>query len=153
LDEPTAPDWADVVLETLPVGEAEPFGGPADWAYEIFRVASTPVAVQVLLAMRQLLVPLIGVSRRDARETFVVVDVVGDEALIVARDRHLDFRCGVGVDVDARLLRVTTAVWFHGWRGRVYFVPVRLLHDPVTRSMMRRAIRHALQDGSALTRA
>jgi len=31
---------------------------------------------------------------------------------------------------------VTTAVRLKGWRGRVYFVPVRLLHDPVTRSMM-----------------
>jgi hypothetical protein len=35
---------------------------------------------------------------------------------------------------------VTTAVWFHGRRGRTYFLPVRVLHDPVTRTMTRRAI-------------
>ena len=28
-----------------------------------------------------------------------------------------------------------------GWRGRVYFAPVRLLHDAVTRSMMAAAAR------------
>jgi len=36
---------------------------------------------------------------------------------------------------------VTTAVWLHGWRGRLYFAPVSVLHDPITRSMMRRAVR------------
>ena len=35
---------------------------------------------------------------------------------------------------------MTTAVWFHGRRGRAYFLPVRFLHDPVTRAMTRRAI-------------
>ena len=72
---------------------------------------------------------------------FSVVEVQGDEALIAHADRHLDFRAGVGFDPGSRMLRVTTAVWLKGWRGRVYFTPVSVLHDPVTRSMMRRAIR------------
>jgi hypothetical protein len=33
------------------------------------------------------------------------------------------------------------AVTLKGWRGRLYFVPVRLLHDAVTRSMMAAAVR------------
>jgi hypothetical protein len=47
------------------------------------------------------------------------------------------------------MLRVTTAVWLHGWRGRLYFAPVAVLHDPVTRSMMRRAIRRVCGDAGA----
>ena len=38
-------------------------------------------------------------------------------------------------------VHVTTAVTLKGWRGRVYFAPVRLLHDAVTRSMMIAAAR------------
>ncbi|MBA2695284.1 MAG: DUF2867 domain-containing protein [Actinobacteria bacterium] len=53
----------------------------------------------------------------------------------------MTFRCGGGVDHAAGLLRVTTAVWLHGRRGRIYFAPVSVLHDPVTRAMMRRAVR------------
>jgi len=99
-----------------------------------------PTVVTALMGLRQLLVPLIGV-KPGTLEVFTVDHVVGDEALIVEEDRHLDFRCGVGVDRQARLLRVTTAVWLHGWRGRLYFAPVSVLHDPITRSMMRRAVR------------
>lgn len=65
----------------------------------------------------------------------------GEEALIVADERHLDFRVAVGVDSRANLLRVTTVVRLHGWRGKVYFAPVRLLHGPVVQAMLRRAIR------------
>jgi hypothetical protein len=31
---------------------------------------------------------------------------------------------------------VTTAVQLKGWRGRLYFLPVRFGHDQITRSMM-----------------
>jgi hypothetical protein len=34
------------------------------------------------------------------------------------------------------LVHVTTLVTLKGVHGRVYFAPVRLLHDAVTRSMM-----------------
>ena len=42
---------------------------------------------------------------------------------------------------EPHLVHVTTAVTLKGWRGRVYFAPVRLLHDAVTRSMMTAAAR------------
>jgi hypothetical protein len=133
-----APDWADVVVESLPV-EAADVTDPDVWAREIFSARSLPAPVMVLMGLRQLLAPLVGASR-GSWEVFAVQAVSGREALIAYPDRHLDFRAVVGVDVDARLLWVTTAVWFHGRRGRTYFLPVRFLHDPVTRAMMRRAI-------------
>jgi Protein of unknown function (DUF2867) len=134
------PDWADVVVESLPaklVGRTN----PAQWAREILSARSLPRVVVALMGVRQLLAPLVGASREnwDVVTAGRVTSADG-EALVAYPDRHLDFRASVGVDDTARLLWVTTAVWFHGWRGRVYFLPVRFLHDPVTRAMMRRAI-------------
>ena len=131
------PDFADVQIVVLPEGAPT---DPAGWATAIFSFRSAPWPVRLLLGIRALLVPLIGVPRSGSGG-FQVGEVYGDEALIAVDDRHLDFRAGVGVDRDARLVRVTTAVRFNGWRGRLYFVPVGLLHGPVTRAMMTRASR------------
>ena len=138
-----APDWADVVVETVPEGIRPAPADPSRWAQEVFAVGSAPPAVVALMALRQAVVPLIGVAPAP-RDVFTVAHVEGDEALIIHHDRHLDFRAGVGFDPDSRLLRVTTAVWLKGWRGRLYFAPVSVLHDPVTRSMMRRAVRRVI---------
>lgn len=141
-----APDWADVVVEPVPTGVRPAPVDPQRWADEVFAVGSAPPAVVALMALRQAVVPLIGVDRAP-RSVFTVRRVEGDEALIVHDDRHLDFQAGVGFDPVTRLLRVTTAVWLNGRRGRLYFAPVSLLHDPVTRSMMRRAIRRVVGSG------
>ena len=138
-----APDWADVVVESLPAEVAD-VGDPAVWAREIFSARSVPAPVVGLMGLRQLVAPLVGASW-GSREVFAVREVSGREALIAHADAHLDFRASVGIDAEARLLWVTTAVWFHGWRGRSYFLPVRFLHDPVTRAMMRRAIGRVAQ--------
>jgi Protein of unknown function (DUF2867) len=132
------PDWADVVVESIPPA-LEEMTDPARWAGEIFSPRSIPPAVTGLMGLRQLFAPVVGASR-ETFDVFRVQEVDRDEALIAHPDRHLDFRASVGVDATARLLWVTTAVWFHGRPGRTYFLPVRLLHDPVTRSMTRRAI-------------
>ena len=137
LDDIPAPDFADVQLVVLPDGAT---ADPETWAKSIFSVRSAPLLVRALLGLRQLLVPIIGVNKAEA-DVFEVSRVVGEEALIEADDNHLDFRVGVGVDSTQSLVRVTTAVRFNGWRGRVYFIPVRLLHGPVTRAMMNRAAR------------
>ena len=133
-DIPT-PDFADVQIVPLPEGASS---NPADWAGAIFSVRSAPLVVRMLLGVRQLLVPLIGVSKANSG-VFRTREVVGEEAVIAADDTHLDFRAAVGVDAKRSLVRVTTAVRFKGWRGRLYFIPVGLLHGPVTRAMMNRA--------------
>ncbi|MEP6631463.1 MAG: DUF2867 domain-containing protein [Lapillicoccus sp.] len=137
------PDWADVVVEPVPLGMRQAPDDPARWAAEVFAVGSAPPVVVALMALRQAVVPVLGVRRAPA-DVFAVRRVEGDEALVSHDDTHLDFRAGVGYDPASRLLRVTTAVWLKGWRGQVYFAPVSVLHDPVTRSMMRRAIRRVL---------
>ena len=129
-----APDFADAAIAPLPPGVT---ADPRVWAETMFRPRSMPTWVAAALAIRQAVVPLLGI-RRAPRDTFAIREQVG-EVLMVADDTHLDFRCAVAVDPAARLVRVTTTVRLHGWRGRVYFAPVRLLHPVVVRAMIRRA--------------
>ena len=90
--------------------------------------------------LRQLLAPVLGIPRGD-REVFAVREVVGEEALIAKDDVHLDFRAAVGIDAARGLVRVTTVVRLKGWRGRLYFLPVRILHSVVMHAMLRSAAR------------
>ncbi|WP_082978996.1 DUF2867 domain-containing protein [Arthrobacter sp. B6] len=130
------PDYADVIVLPVPGGAS---ADPKTWAEELFSLNSMPGWVRALLGLRQAVVGLVGINRAPAG-VFDVAGVRGEEALISADDTHLDFRCGVAYDADARLLRVTTAVRLKGWRGRLYFAPVRLLHPLVVHAMMARTI-------------
>ena len=138
LDEVPRPDHLDVIGVPLPEGAST---DPALLTRKIFSIGSTPIWVRLAFGLRQLLVPLIGVRPGDPGTAFAVKRVVGEEALVEASDRHLDFAAGVGVDAERGLVRLTTAVRLHGWRGRLYFAPVALVHPAVVRSMMRRAAR------------
>ena len=129
------PDYADVIVVPVPAGCPS---DPRVWAETLFSPQSMPAWVTALMGLRQALVGLVGINRAP-RGVFAVSDVRGEEALISADDKHLDFRCGVAFDAGARLLRVTTTVRLKGWRGRLYFAPVRVLHPLVVHAMMVRA--------------
>ncbi|MCL2454440.1 MAG: DUF2867 domain-containing protein [Micrococcales bacterium] len=133
------PDFADVHVFPLPPGAPE---DPAWWAEAIFAIDAAPLPVRALMRTRQVLVRLIGLKPSPA-DTFDVDEALGDEVLIAADEEHLDFRCGIGVDREHRLLRVTTTVRLHGWRGRFYFAPVSLVHPTLTRVMVNRVLRRA----------
>ncbi|UYN83394.1 MAG: DUF2867 domain-containing protein [Microcella sp.] len=132
-----APDYADMSIIALPPGAPI---DPALWARTVFSARSMPLWVRAAFALRELMAPLIGVPR-GSRDVFDVRAVHGEEALLSIDDRHLDFRVGVGVDPESRLVRVVTAVRLKGWRGRVYFWPVRLGHPLVVDAMLERARR------------
>ncbi|MFT4263967.1 MAG: DUF2867 domain-containing protein [Nocardioides sp.] len=127
------PDYVDLIAVPRPPGSTP---DPATWARTIFGRETMPGVVKGLFGVRQALAPLIGVPT-DPDDPFAVREVVGEEALLSYDDRHLDFRCGIGVGDD--LVRVTTAVRLHGWRGRVYFGVVRPAHPLVVTAMLRRA--------------
>ncbi len=139
-DDLPAPDFADVVVVAIPSGVDPIPADPVWWVESVFDVRSTPWWVRALFALRQAIVGLLGIPRGDT-SMFHVSGARGEEALIAVNDRHLDFRAAVGIDTDRRLLRITTAVALHGWRGRLYFVPVGILHGPITRSMANAAVR------------
>lgn len=129
------PDFADVTIGVLP---AHATADPAAWARSLFSFQTMPRWVLLALLARQVLAPLMGVPRAP-KDVFAVRCVEGEEALVAFDDRHLDFRVGVGVDELHNLVRITTTVRLKGWRGRVYFWPVRFGHPIVVRSMLRRS--------------
>lgn len=133
------PDFAEAIIVPLPPGATT---DPRVWAGSIFSVTSAPGWVKALFGVREIAVRVLGIPPAP-RDVFDVREVLGEEALIATDDRHLDFRVGVAVDVDAGLVRVTTVVRLHGWRGRLYFAPVRYLHQPVLRAMLGRALRRS----------
>lgn len=140
-DDIPEPDFADAAIVSIP-GTSE-IGDAASWARQIFSVDSAPTWVRLLLALLQALVGLIGIDKGDS-SVFDVDRVVNDEALIAADDTHLDFRAAVSLDRSRRLVQVTTVVRLHGWRGRLYWMPVSILHGPVVRSMMKRAVKDSV---------
>lgn len=142
LDGVPEPDFADVQI--VPLRGATGIA-PDDWVRAIFDRRSIPIAVKALFGLRAVLVPFIGLNqgRERASNPFEVEDVVDGEALVAHDEPHLLFRLAVAVDDERGLLRATTVVVHHNWRGRLYFVPVGVLHGPVLRSMMLRAVERA----------
>ena len=130
-------DYGDVLLVSKPPGTTD---DPRIWAETLFSVAAAPLWVRAAMGVRMALAPLLGL-RPAPRGVFEVRAVVGEEALLAFDDKHLAFRCGVGVDAGGGVVRVTTVVILHGWRGRVYFTPVSLVHPLVVNAMLRRARR------------
>jgi hypothetical protein len=128
-------DWATATIVTVPAA------APADsltWARAIFDVRSVPVWAKALYGVREALVRVLGIP--PGERSMLAVDHVQDgEAIIDTDDVHLHFVAGVRVEPER--VTVTTAVTLKGWRGRVYFVPVRLLHDAITRAMIDAAAR------------
>jgi hypothetical protein len=130
------PDFADATIVALAPHDSV---DPAAWARRVFDRGSVPAWVRAAIGLRQLLVPLLGVPRTDA--TTITFREHGDEVLFAIDERHLDVRCAIAVDEQMRLLRITTTVRFHGARGRLYLLPVRVLHPVVVRAMIRSASR------------
>jgi hypothetical protein len=131
------PDWAATTTVTVADGSMR---APEEWAGAIFSVGSMPGWIKALFGVREVVARLLRIPPGQA-SMFVVREVRDGEALIDTDDRHLRFVAGVRA--DEQLLHVTTAVQLKGWRGRLYFLPVRFLHDQITRSMMAAAVRRS----------
>jgi hypothetical protein len=125
------PDWATTTTVAVTDGSART---PEEWARAVFSVGSMPGWIKTLFGAREVVARLL-------RIPLAVREVRDGEALIDTDDRHLRFVAGVRA--DERLLHVTTAVELKGWRGQLYFLPVRFLHDQITRSMMTAAARRS----------
>ena len=134
------PDWATTTTVSLPEG----LDVPADrFARAVFQARSVPAWGKALFVARE--VAAVALRLPPARRDMLAVREVRDgEAVIDTDDVHLRFVAGIRT--EPRLAHVTTAVRFKGLRGRLYFVPVRLVHDPITRAMMRRAVRSLARD-------
>ncbi len=119
-------------------------------------VISIPRPVTALLLVRNLAVRALGlmpardVSRLPERMTlepgsrlgfFDVLAAGRDEVVLGEDDRHLDYRFLVRVIRDRRTLSAETTVAFHGWLGRLYFLPVRPFHALIVPILLRASLR------------
>ena len=127
------PDFAEMAIGVLP---AHATADPAAWARSLASLRGKPAWIIALMGLAQAAARLLG-ARITRRDLLRVRYVVGDEALLAGDDRHLDLRVGIGVDEARNLVRVVLAVRLKGWRGRIYFWPVRLLYPVVMRSLIR----------------
>lgn len=136
-------DYGDVILASKPPRTTD---DPRVWAETLFAPTSLPLWVAAAMGLRMALAPLLGLESAP-RGVFDVRRVEGEEALVAYADAHLTFRCGIGVDAEASVVRVTTVVTFNDWRGRVYFTPVSLLHPLVVHAMLRKTRRTLVRRG------
>lgn len=137
LDDLERLDYGDVIFATKPPRTTD---DPRAWVETMFSLDGMPRWVVAAMGLRAMLAPLLRLDPAP-KAAFDVARIVGEEAVIDTVDDHLTFRCAVGVDTDQNLVRVTTAVMFHNWRGRVYFIPVGVLHPIVVRAMLMRTRR------------
>jgi hypothetical protein len=89
---------------------------PAVWARDLVSVRSMPRSIVLAMGARQLLVPRLGIPPAS-KNAFRVRRVEHNEALLGLDDAHLDFRVGVGVDAEHRLVRMVTTMRLKGWRA------------------------------------
>ena len=137
LAEITDPDYTHVAVDVLP---AHATADPAAWARNLFSPTSLPrVLARVLSPADAAESPDCGHPRWC--EAFRVDQVAGDEALVALNARLLDLRVGVGVDEDAALVRVVTAVRFKGAHVQRWSWPVRAVLPFVMRGMIGRSRR------------
>ncbi|MDJ0396095.1 DUF2867 domain-containing protein [Rhodococcus sp. G-MC3] len=129
------PDWAATTTIAISTDSSS---DPGEWARAIFDVQNAPILVKALLVLREVAAKVLRIP--PGEPSMLTFDrIVGNEAVIDTDDKHLHFAATVKPEPAAGLLHVVTAVKFKGVVGRVYFAPVSILHDPITRSMMKSA--------------
>jgi hypothetical protein len=136
LAEITDPDYTHIAIDVLP---AHATADPAAWARNLFSAGSLPRPLAWAIWARLLLNARLGRPRWC--EALRVEHVLGDEALVAVNGRLLDLRVGVGVDEDAALVRVVTAVRFKGRNVQRWSWPARALLPFLIRGMMSRSRR------------
>ncbi|MCP2635476.1 DUF2867 domain-containing protein [Microbacterium sp. HD4P20] len=124
-------DWTS--RQRQPV-TADACADPAVWTAALFHEPSATMTA--VLAVRDRLVALVAL-RPASRDSFRVLARNEDEVLVGSDDRHLDFRASVRC--TRHTVDVVTFVEVHNLLGRLYLMPVRIVHSTIVRGMLRRA--------------
>lgn len=131
-------DFADAYAVRLPPHAST---DPGEWADRIF--SSPPAWIRHALILRDTLVGILGLKTNDlqAPTPFPELDRTEREVVYGLDDRHLDFRASIHVHHSGGAVQVAiaTVVHQHNLFGRLYFLPVRLVHPLIIRSLLRRA--------------
>lgn len=136
------PDWAATTTVSIPTDSS---ADPGEWAEAVFTARNARGFVKALFVLREITAKILRIQPSPS-PGLTYDRIIGNEAVINRDETHLHFVGTVRPDPEAGLLHVVTAVKFKSLVGRVYFVPVSILHDPITRSMMKSAAKH-VRDG------
>jgi hypothetical protein len=128
-------DWADGWVTSIAAGETR---DPVEWAQAIFDM---PPLVKGLMRLRDRLVRRLGlqtVTDQELPDTFFpLLAQTPSELVLGFKDKHLDFCVGLTI-ADGRVW-LTTTVQFNNWFGRLYFIPVRLIHPLIVKACIQQA--------------
>lgn len=134
------PDAATVSIISIPRG-IEP--NPRVWAEAYIAPSRRPFALRAVAKGRE------QVSRRfdwdlPTDRRYEVVDVIGNEALVVADDHRLRVRIGIAVEPAAGQARITTVIKARSFSGRLAVGPMRFAQPTIARAMLLKTM-HAVE--------
>jgi uncharacterized protein DUF2867 len=147
-------DYADAYRIRVPGGRTPDVQSLAQALFH-----STPGWIRGLMAFRDRAVGVVGLKTMGASSApdprtfafepgtslglFKVFQRSPSEIVMGEDDRHLSFRLSILLqpEQEAWWAVLSTAVQFHGWLGRAYFLPVRPFHRLVVPAMLRSMIR------------
>lgn len=74
---------------------------------------------------------------------FTVLEVSDHRLLVAAEDHHLRVEVDLARPTPGEpLVTLTTQVWNKNWVGRLYMLPVGLVHPAICRALLRKAALH-----------
>ena len=71
-------------------------------------------------------------------QNFPIISQHENELVSGANDNHLDYRLSVLIDREKSFISFTTIVRFNNFLGRLYFLPVKLFHKIIVKTILKR---------------
>ena len=71
-------------------------------------------------------------------QNFPVISQHENEIVSGANDNHLDYRLSILIDREKSSISFTTIVHFNNFFGRLYFLPVKLFHKIIVKTILKR---------------
>jgi hypothetical protein len=71
-------------------------------------------------------------------QNFPIISQHENELVSGANDNHLDYRLSVLIDREKSFISFTTIVRFNNFLGRLYFLPVKIFHKIIVKTILKR---------------
>ena len=122
-------------------------------------VYKTPKWIDFLMSLRDSIVKIFGLKTDDKNNlnntgfysvgskaaAFIVLDRNEDEIVMFEDDKHLNYRTSIFIDRHDELpaLYMTTIVQFNNVWGKLYFIPVKPLHQLIVKTLLNKYMKKA----------
>jgi hypothetical protein len=78
-------------------------------------------------------------------QNFPVISQHENEIVSGINDKHLDYRLSVLIDRDKSSISFTTIVRYNNLLGRLYFLPVRIFHKMIVKTILKREAEYEIE--------